>query len=199
MSLNQNQISRSDEEKIKKQTQGILAEIAIHLLIQEEYLLSILRFDLERENFEYTKLEYDLKMSKEGESDIEIEVRSSNAHSQSIVNFIVNGKIIGGYGNSTKPTDEICDFHFRPMFFPKFTTVGESPWNAFKLYLFGCATKKEFEKFGYKGSLGQSNTTYMLIDNTHCKDMDMCKCKFLFNTMIKQDIQLKIKEHDWKT
>jgi hypothetical protein len=197
MNANQNQEWRSDKTKLKKQAQGILAEIAVHLLFEKIYKISPLRFDLERENFNYNPNEYDLKLHVNNEI-MEIEVRSSNARRQTIKDFIMNDVIIGSYGNSMKPQENLSDFHYRPMYFPEFTIDGNKPWENFKLYLFSCATKKEMETLGYNDNLGQYNTVYRVIKNKDADDMIIAKNKVLFNITLRLGIKLNIKDHDWK-
>ena len=83
----------------------------IHILLIDRYGFNVLRYDLERQTFEYKTDEYDLKIVI-NDNCYEVESRSSNIHYECIENFIKNDVIIGPYGNSIKPTDEFADFHF---------------------------------------------------------------------------------------
>lgn len=62
MNANQNMDQRSFDEKLEKQTQGVLAEIAVHIFLEKILNFDVLRFDLERETFQYNPMEYDLKI-----------------------------------------------------------------------------------------------------------------------------------------
>jgi hypothetical protein len=76
MDSNQNLIVRNRAEKINQSCRGILGEAAIQLLFAKQLklpLTDIKRFDLERDSFDYTSDEYDLRISN-----IRIEVRTSN-------------------------------------------------------------------------------------------------------------------------
>ena len=119
MALNQAAIPRDTITKVKKSSQGILAEMFIHILLTERYNFNVVRFDLERMSFVYSKDEYDLKILID-DYEFEIESRSSNIHHKLVEDFIKDDVIIGPYGNYVKKADELADFHFRPIYTPSF-------------------------------------------------------------------------------
>ena len=181
MSLNQACIYRNKQEKIIKCMQGVLAETFIHLLLIDRYKLSVKRYDLERDTFKYSTSEYDLKILSY-DREYTVESRSSNIYSKSIKTFVDNDAIIGPYFNKVKLYEDFSDFHFRPVYQPKFNpfehdhTFNDNLLNGnIKLIITGVATKEEFQKHSYIGTLGQNNTQYRLIKAKlvgDIKDMD---------------------------
>lgn len=187
MAQNQAGICRDDVEKLKKGCQGILAEMAIHILLMDRYNFKILRYDLERENFIYKVEEYDLKI-QEDNNVYEIESRSSNIHHISVEKFVNEDIIIGPYYNKFKKADELADFHFRPIYMPDFEPFeyrdGKYHYSdklfsgTSKLIITGVATKEEFIKHGYTKSLGQRGTTYQVVDACLVGDLNVMDNKF---------------------
>lgn len=188
--MDQDQANRLRNEyvKIKKCAQGVLAEMFIHILLTERYGLDVLRFDLERDTFEYTPAEYDIKIII-GSNEFEVESRSSSVHYYDVGRFINEDVIIGPYGNRVKIMDEFADFHFRPIYVPEFRpfAFGENGMpclneemvnGEIKLIITGVATKKEFLEYGYTGSLGQRGTKYHLLDVMVAGDVSTMDNKF---------------------
>ena len=173
MRNNQASQLRTDQTKLIKCAQGILAEMFIHFMLVERYGFDVYRYDLERSTFIYSTEEYDLKIYVSDEY-YEIESRSSNIHHISVERFIKNDVIIGPYGNKIKIEDELADFHFRPIYMPEFTPFG----NQFKLIITGVATKDDFLRYGYTKSLGQRGTTYKVVDAYKIGDIHTMDIKF---------------------
>jgi hypothetical protein len=173
MDANQAGIHREQIVKIQKSGQGIMAEMFLHFLFIERYNLDIIRYDLERDTFDYSTEEYDLMIISE-DKQFEIESRSSNIRRKSLREFIQNDVIIGPYGNRVKSMDSFADFHFRPVYIqeflpPLFDSDGDFIIDSRmidktnRLFITGCATKDEMIEKSFKGSLGQYGTTYHLI------------------------------------
>lgn len=187
MSQNQASIPRDSVTKLQKCAQGVLAEMFIHFLLIERYGFAVLRYDLERESFVYSKEEYDLKIFV---SDIfyEVESRSSNIHHKSVERFIKNDVIIGPYGNKVKIEDLLVDFHFRPIYMPDFIPFvikngkyyySQNMTNGdIKLVISGVATKDDFLNYGYRKSLGQQGTSYQVVNAIDVGDIIDMDYKF---------------------
>ena len=187
MNQNQASIPRDAVTKLKKCSQGVLAEMFVHFLLMERYGFDVRRYDLERKTFEYSPEEYDLKIIS-GNNQYEIESRSSNIHHTSIVKFINNDVIIGPYGNALKVTDELAEFHFRPIYMPDFIPFVEEHGKWFfnkhlidgtiNLVITGVATKEDMQKYGYHTSLGQRGTKYLVVDAKRIGDINTMDLKF---------------------
>lgn len=187
MNQNQARIPRDKVTKLTKSAQGVLAEMFIHILLIDRYGFNVLRYDLERQTFEYKTDEYDLKIVI-NDNCYEVESRSSNIHYECIENFIKNDVIIGPYGNSIKPTDEFADFHFRPIYTPDFIPFCEKGGKYYydqnmingkiKLIITGVATKEDFIKNSYKTSLGQKGTMYYVVKANQIGDIKEMDNKF---------------------
>ena len=187
MSQNQASIPRDSVTKLKKSAQGVLAEMFVHILLLDRYGFEVLRYDLERQTFEYKTDEYDLKIIV-NEDSYEVESRSSNIHHKSVEKFVKNDVIIGPYGNSLKPTDNLADFHFRPIYMPDFMPFHEENgvyhYNEnmingnIKLVITGVATKEDFIKYSYKTALGQKGTVYYVVDANKIGDVEKMDKKF---------------------
>ena len=187
MSQNQAAIPRDKVTKLQKCAQGVLAEMFIHILLMERYGFEVLRYDLERNSFVYKTDEYDLNIYISDQV-YEVESRSSNIHHLSIKNFVENDVIIGPYGNSVKQADELADFHFRPIYMPNFEPFsykdGKYVYNkklvdgTIKLIITGVATRQDFIRHAYKGTLGQRGTTYLLVPAKMAGDIDEMDKKF---------------------
>lgn len=187
--MNQSQaaIPRDSVTKLKKCAQGILAEMFIHFLLLERYNFEVYRYDLERDTFIYKTDEYDIKIYISDQI-YEVESRSSNIHHSSISKFINEDVIIGPYGNSVKKTDELADFHFRPIYMPNFEPFlyidGKYRYNEkllkkdAKLVITGVATREDFIKNGFTGDLFQRGTKYFLVYAKLVGDIDTMDEKF---------------------
>jgi len=193
--MNQNQagVLRSEVVKLKKSTQGVLAEMFIHFLLLERYNFNVLRYDLERPTFIYSTEEYDLKIIDDYGFEYEVESRSSNIHHTAIKRFVKEDVIIGPYGNKFKTMDVFADFHFRPVYMPNFEPFkeefGETIYNSdmfngkILLVITGVATKEDFMNFSYKVSLGQKGTTYYVVRADVAGDVSTMDKKFsIFKT-----------------
>ena len=181
MNQNQANIPRSETVKVKKCAQGILAEMFVHFLLVERYGFNVKRFDLERDSFEYSTDEYDLKIIVDSK-EYEVESRSSNIHHFSIRKFVKEDVMIGPYGNASKIMDEYADLHFRPIYMPEFFPFsyedgGKVVYNkkmidgSIRLVITGVATKEDFLKNGRNSSLGQRGTTYHVVDISKIGDI----------------------------
>ena len=187
MDLNQASIPRDYITKIKKCSQGILAEMFIHFLLIERYHLNVLRYDLERDSFVYNPEEYDLKVVTSNK-DYEIESRSSNIHHTSIEKFVTTDVIIGPYVNKIKSKDDLADFHFRPIYMPEFEPFEYHDGkliisnkffeNKINLVITGVATKDDFINNGYTASLGQWGTKYNVVSASLIGDIITMDQKF---------------------
>ncbi len=187
MNQNQASIPRDSVTKLKKSAQGVLAEMFVHILLIDRYDFKVLRYDLERQTFEYKTDEYDLKIIVNNDS-FEVESRSSNIHHKSVEKFVKNDVIIGPYGNSLKPTDDLADFHFRPIYMPEFVPFCEEDGTYYydknmingniQLVITGVATKEDFIKNSYKTPLGQKGTIYYVVDANKIGDIVEMDKKF---------------------
>ena len=186
MSKNQAGFNRNQITKIIKSSQGILAEMFLHILLLERYKLNTIRYDLERKTFEYSIEEYDIKIIA-ADKNYEVESRSSIIRNKTIKQFIENDFIIGPYYNKFKEKDEVADFHFRPVYFKEYKPLIEIN-NKFdinpelyngttKLIISGCATKEEMIKHSIIGTLGQKGTKYNLIKVEFCGDISIMDIK----------------------
>lgn len=186
--MRENQASkpRKPADIVKSCTQGVLAEMFVHILLAERYGLNVLRYDLERETFKYLPEEYDLKIITD-DAEFTVGVRSSNLKSFSVEKFVKEDVILGPYGNRVKPTDELSDFQFRPVYipsFPPFIQKGEEYYYSqnmidgdVKLIITGVATREEFNEHMYEQSLGQEDTVYLVVDADLIGDVDVMDMK----------------------
>lgn len=187
MDLNQASIPRDYITKIKKCTQGILAEMFIHFLLTERYHFNVLRYDLERDSFVYNPEEYDLKIISSNKY-YEVESRSSNIHHTSVEKFVRNDVIIGPYVNKVKSKDDLADFHFRPIYMPEFEPFvykegkvlisNDFLDNKTSLVITGVATKNDFVLNGRTASLGQWGTKYNVVSASMIGDLIEMDNKF---------------------
>ena len=186
--MDENQASevRDTMTKLNKCAQGILAEMFVHLLLEERYGFKVLRYDLERETFAYSPEEYDLKICINNTT-YEVESRSSNIHHNSLSQFISNDVIIGPYWNKLKEMDDFADFHFRPIYLPSFLPFVNKNGKLYantdmfngkvKLIITGVATKEEFKQKSFVTSLGQIGTNYYVVKASDIGDIDIMDIK----------------------
>lgn len=180
MDLNQNLKSRTNNEKVSSLCRGILGETALQLLIANYLQINldqVLRFDLERETFDYVPYEYDLSFRNR-----RIEMRTSNNNYSSIddyVNSLEKG-IICRYVNRTKNTEQDSDYFFAVVYdYPgrrgaisddkRLEFAEDIKAGRLKMYLLAGANLEEKRKYATKVSLGQHNTTYEIINFSKCR------------------------------
>lgn len=188
MAQNQASIPRSEVVKLNKCAQGVLAEMFVHFLLMNRYKLDVLRYDLERPTFVYSTEEYDLKIITSDGLEYEVESRSSNIHHSYIQRFISTDVFIGPYGNKLKITDDLADFHFRPIYMPNFEPFieehGKTIYNPavfngdVLLVITGVATKQDFIKNAYDATLGQKGTIYLVVNASIVGDIVEMDSKF---------------------
>jgi hypothetical protein len=182
MALNQNLKIRTEPERVSNLLRGILGETAIQVLLSrylETDLNDVLRFDLERATFDYVATEYDLSFRGR-----RIEVRTSNNNFDSNDTY-VNSRdkgIICRYTNQSKTTEAESDYYFAVVYdYPGFRgAVPDSKRIQFshdvvsgklKMYLLAGANSKEKQQHGKFSTLGQTNTTYELINFSQCRPL----------------------------
>ena len=179
MSYNQNGEQRDIQTKINNQFQGIIAEIAIEkyltLLLEplndkyhkENIFLKIIRYDAIRtDNFTSPKGEFDLKIICKQNQQLlfekTIEVRSSKIYD---LRKIKEQPIIKKYTNFLKSFEKDNDYFFKAIFNIRNRELSLIDnlkiKNAFAII--GGASLEDFKQNGYKGNLGQVNTTYELL------------------------------------
>ena len=178
MDQNQAGIIRSKSEKEAKQFEGVLAETMSQILLLSELDdCSVVRFDLERNDFTYDPNEYDVVLD-DGANQYEFEIRNSYSYKTTIEEAYANLDVLGAYTNGYKPQETLSDLFIRPLlqlnppqewrkYPPKYSSV-EELINKIKagdviLYLC-CGTDKQtlLEK-GYQSNFGQGNTKYLAI------------------------------------
>lgn len=180
MALNQNLKIRTDLERVSNLLRGILGETAVQLLLSrylETDLNDVVRFDLERETFDYIATEYDLSFRSR-----RIEVRTSNNNFDSIEKYVNSSEkgIICRYINQTKKSEAESDYYFAVVYdYPGVKgAISESKRIQFaediisgklKMYLVAGANSKEKKHHFKVSTLGQTNTTYELIEFSKCR------------------------------
>jgi len=182
MDSNQNLIVRNRAEKINQSCRGILGEAAIQLLFAKQLklpLTDIKRFDLERDSFDYTSDEYDLRISN-----IRIEVRTSNNPTASILDYISNRDrgVICTYTNRVKSREQESDFYFGFVYdYPgmrgpvpldrKISFARDIVEGRLKMYLVAGVNNAERERYGVVTHLNQSNTSYKVVPFWRCRNI----------------------------
>ena len=162
--------------KIMNQLKGILAEIGVHLILEDVLGLdNVKRWDLERESFDYSTAEYDLKFSI-GNKEYFCESRSSTSYKTTLSEFLSRYHVIGPYTSDVKKKEDANDYYFRPVFQYKNLLPNDQtflPYDSIRntwkdivngelsLYFVSGATKSEmFGKDQEIGSNKQTGTTY---------------------------------------
>lgn len=185
MNANQAEEARTPEQKLLSAFRGILAETAVHILL-EKYLnttkTAIKRFDLERESFEYSSDEYDLQLIYNHHS-YEMESRSSENYKQDLAKGLERLDILGTYTNGTKIKEEPAEFYIRPLYqYTNFTGFQERNINKYIhmlrqeeiiLYLTSGTDRETMAKYGRLKPMGQNNTLYRCLWLHHYKTKDM--------------------------
>lgn len=176
MDKDQNGKDRPHNVKVAKQLCGVIAETMTHIFLIEVCgipIYEIKRWDLERPNFKYSKLEYDVMFSNNGK-DTRIEVRNSYSYI-SIENYCTTGPILGSYTNFAKVGEDVNDLYIRPLsqcFVYAGNTTEEK--ELFKQNIIEHIKKKDvvpylvsgttvaemYGKNGHKTNMGQNNTEY---------------------------------------
>lgn len=169
MNENQNGFKREPLQKFNKQLQGILAEMSVKKILErvnKDINLSVIRYDEVRtDNFKYSKGEYDLKI-KTKSKELIVEVRSSMFYKYLTFENIKKEPIIGSYTNNIKKNEKPSDLFFRPFIILENskTIIEGLENNDLKLIIPSACTINYFNKNGYIGKLGQSNTEYNLVN-----------------------------------
>lgn len=184
---------RPFEIKVMNQLKGVLAEIGVHLILEEVLKLKgVKRWDLERENFEYKDTEYDLKFSI-NEMEYKCESRSSTSYKTTLSEFLSTCHVIGPYTSDIKSKEDANHFYFRPVFqykelLPKSqkflpydyikNTYKDIENSKLELYFISGATKSQmFGELHEEGTNNQSGTTYKQVRMNKLPDFN----KFLEN------------------
>jgi hypothetical protein len=193
---NQNGIKRNFFDKFNKQLQGILAEISVKKILERvttDLSCNVMRYDEVRtDNFASPKGEYDLKI-KTKNKEVIIEVRSSMFYKDLKLRNIKKEPIIGSYTNNIKKTEKPSDMFFRPFIkMKKSKTIIEGlENNDLEIIIPSACTINHFNKNGYVGNLGQSNTEYNLVnisENTNIINFCQNLKKYLMTLDNKPDI-----------
>lgn len=178
---------RTPKEKEIKQFKGILAETAIQLYLIQICRIpfdSVHRWDLERDTFQYTPNEYDLKISTE-KKELLIESRASDSYKTSLDKFVKYYDIIGKYSNRKKTNEKKADIYMRPVyqFIP---CVKAEEWKdklyetyqmiqskSLKLYLVSGATEAQmYGEKSYTKNMSQGDTVYQCLKIMDAGDMN---------------------------
>lgn len=168
---NQDDYLRMPQEKINKQFEGCLAELAVtKFLIQiiGEKSEHVHIYDAERPDFEYhPNEEYDVLVEKEHGVRKKCEVRNSWSYKTTITEFCNGyGDVIGTYTNTTKQSEELADFFIRPVL--QLNSLQENiPMNTFelmmnqsaRLYIVAACTKQEMIDLGHYNHYMTKNQT----------------------------------------
>lgn len=187
MDEGQDLVRRENGRKLINQFKGIMAEAAVHIFLHQRCgfpLSDIQRWDLEREDFQYTPNEYDLKISC-GRRNFYIESRSSGSYQSDLRDFMLNYDIIGKYANEKKLMEKAADLYVRPVFqySPPYMsgkayiariddTFEDIKSGRLTLWLVAAAGKKEmYGPKGYQKSMGQGSTRYQCIRIQDAGDM----------------------------
>jgi len=182
MSFNQNLNPRSNEVIISNLCRGILGEAALQLLLINYIKITtndIIRFDLERETFDYVPTEYDLKYKNK-----RIEVRTSNNKFESLDKYINSNEngVICKYINNIKQAEKDSDYYFAIVYdYPgkigpisdrsRANFVSDILNKEIKMYIITGANLAESKKYGITKNLGQNNTKYLIINFSNCRNI----------------------------
>lgn len=186
MSYSQRLILRAPKEKVIKQFKGVLAETAIHLYLIQVCNIpfnAVHRWDLERDTFEYSPNEYDLKITT-GEKAIFIESRSSDSYKTSLESFVKYYDIIGKYSNKRKRGEKEADIYMRPVYQFEpcikaeerteklYETYKMIQSKSLKLYLVSGAVREEmYGPNSYAKNMLQGDTIYQCLKIIDAGDM----------------------------
>lgn len=192
INVNQNGVERSQEEKIDKQLQGILSEIAVQKYLDESFghlnNVDIIRYDEVRtDDFKSSFGEFDIKINiydrdiskeyKNIKKSFNIEVRSSRTWSKCEDKNFKLGSIIGPYTHKFKRNESLSDFYIKPVVFKgknkKSTLLEAIENNEASFYISGGCSVNKMMNHSYEGSLGQSTTKYQLVDIKSCEDTNI--------------------------
>ncbi|WP_121616638.1 hypothetical protein [Virgibacillus halodenitrificans] len=176
MNASQANLPREDYEKVSKAFNGILAEFVIHRFllivigIREDH---IKRFDLERDRFNYTRDEYDLKIFLNNVW-YDIESRSSISYKTNLKEAFEKYHVIGPYFNEAKVSEDYNAIYLRPLYQYKdvrfrnkeelLDLMKDYYKNRVDLYLMTGAFKEDFDKYGYQKDMGQNSTAYTVVN-----------------------------------
>lgn len=185
--------SRPFEIKVANQLKGILAEIGVHLLLEEILKLkNVKRWDLEREDFKYKETEYDLKFMI-NDTEYKCESRSSSSYKTTLSEFLSTCHVIGPYTSDIKKKEDANHFYFRPVFqyknlfsksqrFLPYDTIKNTYKDIedgnLELYFISGATRSQmFGDLHETGSNNQTGTTYKQVRMNKLPDFN----EFLWN------------------
>lgn len=173
---NQNAETRARYNKLEKQFEGIVAEIAIVewlKIVLNGTDTQIIRYDDIREDgFRSPIDEFDIKIINPKGKEFTVEVRASVNYKYSFgENTIKYFDTIGPYYNSVKKQEKKANFYIRPLFQLKnplgnnaricdFSLLEKFLNNEAELYITGGATYELMMNKGYNTNFGQRNTIY---------------------------------------
>lgn len=187
MSYDQSGKKRPNNIKLANQTKGILAEIGVQLILEKILQApQVKRWDLERDSFEYSDEEYDVKFAYNGKEFV-CESRSSTSYKTSLNEFIGRYHVIGSYTSVRKHSEGNNAFYFRPVFqyknynkewteLPyekKTNTLMDLDSGELELYFVSGATLKEMNgPYSESGNNNQGRTMYNQIRMIHTGDIN---------------------------
>lgn len=173
---NQNAETRLKYNKLEKQFEGIVAEIAIAewlKIIFSGTQTQILRYDdIRKDTFKSAAGEFDIKIINPQHQEFTVEVRASVNYKYPFgENTIKYFDTIGPYYNYVKKQEKKADFYIRPLFQLKkplgnnakicdFSLLEKFLNDEADLYITGGATYELMKDKGYNTNFNQKNTTY---------------------------------------
>ena len=186
MSASQAGIERTLSEKEIKQFEGVLAEQMTHMfLLSVLQQNEVLRFDIERPNFQYDRNEYDLKIfDSTRKIEYTMEARNSTSYKTTIEEFYTLYDVIIAYTNDLKTSEKPNSFYIRPVIqyatkqpsMPRHTSIDTLIDNLMRgeviAYLTcGVGTEIVREK-AYLKSMGQGRTQYAAVKMIDALDIN---------------------------
>lgn len=173
---------RTDQEVFNAQYLGTLADLACSHLLQESLnlkgsgSLSVERYDdVRMDNFMHPDL-FDARVTRNGQSLAEIEIRSSVCNRVSLERMLDIWHVLGWYVTANKPAEKIKEFYFRPIYhYNRYRTRVEYKLadaakyladGSLNLYIVGGATADLLEQHGEVQpgwGLLQEGATYQVI------------------------------------
>lgn len=186
MAEDQGERIRTNEGKVLSAFRGVFAETAIQILFEtvlNNYEdLEIIRYDIERETFEYKPEEYDVRI-KNKNNVYDLEIRSSENYKYDLKGGLEKLDIIGEYTNSTKVSEEYSDYYVRPLYHYKPTTykqeknlssyIDKLKKGEIILYITAGTDLYSMNKYSKIKNLGQEKTKYRCLWMQHPKAKDI--------------------------
>lgn len=182
MSSNQNLREREFETKVAKLCRGVIGEMAIQIFLATQLkrpVSDVLRYDLERFSFQYSPIEYDLRLDE-----MRIEVRTSNNPYYNLKEYFDSSDrgVICRYTNSKKISERSADYYFAVVYdYPdQKGRTSELQEKAFmkdlldgSLHMYIVAGVSEQERLASETivSLGQHKTSYGVVPFKSCRPL----------------------------